>query len=89
MIRRDGYVKVLDFGLAKLTERPALDARSANRFNGQDGSGKRDGNGDLYVAGAGARSTGGRAHRRVEPRRGALRDDQPAAGHSKARPRVM
>jgi serine/threonine protein kinase/Tol biopolymer transport system component len=25
MIRRDGYVKVLDFGLAKLTERPALD----------------------------------------------------------------
>ena len=26
MIRRDGYVKVLDFGLAKLTERPALDA---------------------------------------------------------------
>jgi serine/threonine protein kinase len=25
MIRRDGYVKVLDFGLAKLTERPSLD----------------------------------------------------------------
>src|SRR3989440_3883576 len=32
MIRRDGYVKVLDFGLAKLTERPdvRVDANSPN-----------------------------------------------------------
>ena len=26
MIRRDGYVKVFDFGLAKLTEQPTLDS---------------------------------------------------------------
>ncbi len=29
MIRHDGYVKVLDFGLAKLTERPALDVEAS------------------------------------------------------------
>jgi Tol biopolymer transport system component len=28
MIRRDGYVKVLDFGLAKLTERPSVDVEA-------------------------------------------------------------
>jgi serine/threonine protein kinase/Tfp pilus assembly protein PilF len=28
MLRRDGYVKVLDFGLAKLTEPPAIDTRA-------------------------------------------------------------
>lgn len=31
MLRRDGYVKVLDFGLAKLTERPATDPEAALR----------------------------------------------------------
>jgi serine/threonine protein kinase len=30
MIRRDGYVKVLDFGLAKLTERQRLDVRASS-----------------------------------------------------------
>src|SRR6266403_5601233 len=29
MLRRDGYVKVLDFGLAKLTEQPTTDVRTA------------------------------------------------------------
>src|SRR5688572_15781616 len=29
MLRRDGYVKVLDFGLAKLTERPETDGNEA------------------------------------------------------------
>lgn len=31
MVRRDGYVKVLDFGLAKLTERPATDTEAPTR----------------------------------------------------------
>ena len=31
MIRHDGYVKVLDFGLAKLTERTAVDTEAATR----------------------------------------------------------
>ena len=31
MIRRDGYVKVLDFGLAKLAERPAVDTEAQTR----------------------------------------------------------
>jgi serine/threonine protein kinase/Flp pilus assembly protein TadD len=30
MLRRDGYVKVLDFGLAKLTERPARETAAAS-----------------------------------------------------------
>ncbi|HZE71908.1 MAG TPA: protein kinase [Pyrinomonadaceae bacterium] len=31
MVRRDGYVKVLDFGLAKLSERPETDTEAATR----------------------------------------------------------
>ncbi len=62
MIRRDGYVKVLDFGLAKLTERRGVDVEAPTVSMVRDESGKRDGNGDLYVAGAGARPAGGRAH---------------------------
>ncbi|MDQ3755199.1 MAG: serine/threonine protein kinase, partial [Acidobacteriota bacterium] len=33
MVRRDGYVKVLDFGLAKLTERPDVDSEDSTLVN--------------------------------------------------------
>jgi serine/threonine protein kinase/Tol biopolymer transport system component len=32
MARSDGYIKVLDFGVAKLTERPAIDLNAATRI---------------------------------------------------------
>ena len=37
MIREDGIVKVLDFGLAKLIEQPAIDAEAATRFQTEAG----------------------------------------------------
>jgi len=37
MVRRDGYVKVLDFGLAKLMERPAADSEAATMVNTDPG----------------------------------------------------
>jgi serine/threonine protein kinase len=58
MVRRNGYVKVLDFGLAKLTE--TVD-RSPGRWRGSDESAgahrrrRRDGHVSLHVARAGAR----------------------------------
>ncbi len=39
MIRRDGYVKVLDFGLAKLTEKRKSDPRLQNELNLSTGTG--------------------------------------------------
>jgi serine/threonine protein kinase len=50
MVRRDGYVKVLDFGLAKLAERALR--RGAHRGRGGHGHLR------LHVAGAGARAGG-------------------------------
>ena len=65
MVRRDGLVKVLDFGLAKLIEQqPAPDkggidreAATLAKVNTEPGSG--DGDGELYVARTGARAEGG------------------------------
>jgi serine/threonine protein kinase/tetratricopeptide (TPR) repeat protein len=37
MVRRDGYVKVLDFGLAKLVERQAADSEAATMVNTDPG----------------------------------------------------
>jgi len=89
MPRRDGYVKVLDFGLAKLTERQ----RDREIERGRDTfspslplsvspslrlyhSRHRDGYGELHVPGTGARTEGGRAHGHFQPRRRALRNDR-------------
>ena len=55
MLRPDGYVKVLDFGLAKLTEAGPADDASDNRTE-KDAHpyGRGDGDSRLHVAGAGA-----------------------------------
>ena len=44
MVRSDGYVKVLDFGLAKLTEIGRCGRRGANKKAGQDKSRRSYGN---------------------------------------------
>ena len=68
MLRRDGYVKVLDFGIAKLAEQetpPPLRARSRNRLgSNQCGSYLR--NSKLYVARASSGRRGGPPHRYLE-----------------------
>ena len=76
MLRPDGYVKVLDFGIAKLTEqRPASDddevETTAAAANATGVSARHRA---LHVSGTGARPEGGRALGYLEPRRGALRD---------------
>ena len=73
MVRRDGYVKVLDFGLAKLTEPQTAGHRSDH--DGQYRARRDHGYGQLHVAGAGARVGDGRTHRHLEPWGRALRDD--------------
>ena len=57
MIRRDGIVKVLDFGLAKLSERPitTIDGRSGDPGDGQHCPGNSYGHCNLHVTGTGAR----------------------------------
>ncbi len=59
MLRPDGYVKVLDFGVAKLREQAAP-------------SGRRVGDGPLHVARAGARTGSRCPHGYLEPGGGAL-----------------
>ncbi len=59
MIRLDGIVKVLDFGLAKLTEPAAGGSEATTWADAEPGvvMGASDG-----LAGAGARPRGGRRH---------------------------
>jgi len=57
MMRSDSYVKVLDFGLAKLTEQPTIDVTTAVGARVEDGH--RSGwDIQLHVTGAG-RAIGG------------------------------
>ena len=76
MLRPDGYVKVLDFGIAKLTEEgPASeDHELATTALLQTRPGLNIRHGALYVSGTGARPEGGRAFRYLEPWRGPLRN---------------
>ena len=79
MVTADGFVKILDFGLAKLVE-PA-DADDGRRTVDELGHAARDrpGDGRLHVARAGARAGGRLPLRSVLLRRHPLRDgDRPA-----------
>ena len=81
-VRDDGKVKVLDFGLAKLTEAPAASvggdecvaSRDRDEPRHDDRHGHDPRHGGLHVAGAGAWQARRQAHRRVGVRRRALRD---------------
>ena len=66
MLRSDGYIKVLDFGLAKLVET----ARESRR----DRSRPRHGHDQLHVARAGDGTAARSSHRHLQSRRGPLRN---------------
>ena len=75
MLRPDGFVKVLDFGLAKLApaqrRSPAADS---DAHGSEDRSGHRGGDRRVHVAGAGARPGGGCPNGHLVAGRRALRD---------------
>ena len=86
MIRLDGLVKVVDFGLAKLRRWPR-DARQAlhDAADGTDRSGKRGRDDRLHVSGAGARAGGRCPDRHLVTRRACCtngRGPPPFAGQS-------
>ena len=78
IVRTDGYVKVLDFGLARLAVRPTV---TSARYRHQSRPDSR--HAALHVARAGARADRDERQRRVLARRGPLR-----AGHRHAPIRV-
>ena len=73
MLRPDGYVKVLDFGIAKLTERRLSVRRSQSRNNGATANPTWISvrHRALHVSGTGARPEGGRSLGHLEPGRSA------------------
>ena len=81
MVSKDGFVKILDFGLAKLTEPVAQDASVLpTAIAGADTAGHGHGDRRLHVARAGERPARGLPLRPVLARHDPLRD-----GHGQAR----
>ena len=79
MLRRDGYVKVLDFGLAKLIEPQSAEVDiGAPTATADDRAGNDHGHGGLYVTGAVAHRGRRCARGYLEPGRRALRNDRRA-----------
>jgi serine/threonine protein kinase len=76
MVRRDGIVKVLDFGLAKLTEPSSfeVDTQAATVAGGGTESGVVMGTPRYMSPGAGAGREGGCADRHLQPGSDTLRD---------------
>ena len=74
MLRPDGFVKVLDFGLAKLASASEAIEATVNAHRASDRRGHGGRHGRLHVARAGARAGGRCTHRHLVARRGALRD---------------
>ena len=74
MLRPDGYVKVLDFGIAKLTEQRTRRSHDRNNGHAANATGFGVRHGALHVSGTGTRPEGGCAHGYLEPRRSALRN---------------
>ena len=72
MVRRDALVKVLDFGLAKLTKQQPTDPEATTRATGQDRVRGRDGDGAVHEPGASARARPGSPLRPIQPGRAAL-----------------
>ena len=87
MVSKDGFVKILDFGLAKLTE-PVVAGRlrAADGDRRADAAGNGHGHGRLHVARAGERTAGrlslGPVHAGLDP----LRDGDGQEARSRERP---
>ena len=73
MVSHDGFVKILDFGLAKLTS-PGREQSDMYNFHVADHTGSAAGNGGIHVAGAGRRGWSRFPVRPILVRLGALRD---------------
>ena len=72
MVRRDGLVKVLDFGLAKQVRRDAADGGIDTRGHGEDDVRDGDRHGAVHEPGTGAGSRPGSSLRPVQCGRGAV-----------------
>ena len=74
MVSDDGFVKILDFGLAKLTSPSGDGSDKCTTLALQTQTGHGSGNGGIHVTGAGQRQPAGFPVRPVFVRLGALRD---------------